>query len=218
MFWKRYHLRLVWSALAGAVIGLVALASFILLANVRLDSDFLYWLPMALVCSVLSFALGSLLLFGLFPIGLGWLVGVLHGVSRRIAWSNIAKPLITFVLCMPLFFVCIIGDTRDNLPSQSNIALFELFFAPLLFFIFFPALVVQAASGSPRIQNILFILFLAIFAAEVVIGITPTSQLNHEGTDILWFVVHVAYALSAVIIYGVVSVISRICRLGRRDE
>jgi len=216
MDWEKYRRRFFWSGLVGAIVGLIMVAALVLQQPSALDSDSVWqWLPLMLLIFISSFSVAGLLLFGLLPITFSELLIVFKRKTRDVDWASIAKPLITFMLCLPLFIVCLIGDSRYDYPGLRSITFFGFL---LLLIIFLPAVVVHISAHSPRFQNVVFVLFLAVATVEFVTGITPTSQLTHEGTDILWFFVHLLFGAMAGLAYCAFKVANMVVGKDDADE
>lgn len=115
------------------------------------------------------------------------------------------------LLCMPLFLVCAFGG--DSLPlSRRAIGIaFSLI-------VLSPAIPILLAYPFSRLQHLFVSLLIVIVILEGVFGIRPTSQLNHEGTDLIWTVVHIGFAALATIAVLIAHMVGFIQRLYGRSK
>ena len=95
------------------------------------------------------------------------------------------------MLCAPLLFVCLF---QGDIPAYRN----GVFDVLLSLVSILPAFAVYIASRFSRIQIALLCLLVVIVGIEASEGIRPTSQLNHEGSDLPFLVLHAAYFVLAV--------------------
>ncbi|WP_143520358.1 hypothetical protein [Halopseudomonas pelagia] len=103
-----------------------------------------------------------------------------------------AAAIITaFAMCVPLFVVCFIGDPRY--PATSG----ELGFSSAAFL---PALAILLATPWRKTQIAMLLLLTMIFFLALFEGIKPTSQLNHEGSDLAFLFLHVMHFLLTLVI------------------
>lgn len=94
--------------------------------------------------------------------------------------------LASMVLCSPLFVVCAAGDPRYPESVSAMDAVFALI-------AFLPMVAVMLASPFQRLQTGLLVALGMLVLLEVVLGIEPTSQLNHEGSDLVFLGAHFLY-------------------------
>ena len=112
------------------------------------------------------------------------------------------KALLALLLCLPLFFVCVTGGSHDDAMGNlsENLVSFPNLMCELLNF--GPALSICLARRFPRLQATMFWLLFAIVIAEFFIGFIPTNQLNHEGTDLPFSLVHFALTVLTLAALG----------------
>ncbi|HEX5277696.1 MAG TPA: hypothetical protein VFW42_08515 [Fluviicoccus sp.] len=95
-------------------------------------------------------------------------------------------PFSALLLCLPLLYTCLTGgDTpfQEKSPGETAFAFIALL----------PAFGIWAAFNTKKIQYALFFLLFLIFVWEMVAGIKPTSQLNHEGSDLAFLFLHAVH-------------------------
>lgn len=73
-----------------------------------------------------------------------------------------------------------------------------------------PVLGIWASAKAKKVRYALLFLLFLIFVWEMVAGITPTSQLRHEGSDLVFLFLHAVHfgvGISAVLTMYVVTLI-----------
>ena len=109
----------------------------------------------------------------------------------------------TALFCVPLLKVCLYGGDKPFEPKTFAEYL-------LIFAIFSPVFSVFFSHKNKKLQLILFVLFSGLFIIEWVDGITPTSQLNHEGSDIAFIFLHFSYFIISLLIIMIFSLLNYI--------
>jgi hypothetical protein len=108
-----------------------------------------------------------------------------------------ALPLVALFLCGPLLSVVLFGG--DTPAHEEGLAAMLPPLAAVL-----PAAAIWLAARLKLIQVVLFVVFVMVLVLELATGFVPTSQLNHEGTDVLFLFLHVAFfLLSMIVLTGV---------------
>lgn len=95
----------------------------------------------------------------------------------------VVLPLLAFFLCSPLLYVCLFGGDIPAYKHGLDHILFSL--VSIL-----PAIAILLAKKFRFLQVFLFILLLLITGLELTEGITATSQLEHEGSDLAFLMIH----------------------------